>query len=94
MEKGFARNYMLLKSSGTNLPDFFCTLFEKMLAINYLIGYFKNMNTTLDLGNNETISKGIFPQNDGTFLAMTFTQSKFFKTRKGAEKWLAKKTKN
>lgn len=49
-------------------------------------------NTTHDLGNNETATTGVIPQADGTFLAMTFTQSKFFKTRKGAEKWFARKT--
>lgn len=46
---------------------------------------------TIDLGNNESMSRGIFPQADGTFLAMTFTQSKTFKTRAGAERWLARK---
>ena len=45
---------------------------------------------TLDLGNNESISKGVYPQNDGTFLALGFSKSKTFKTRKGAEKWLNK----
>ena len=49
-----------------------------------------NMNT-LDLGNNETLSNGICDNLDGTFTAMTFSQSKTFKTQKGAEKWLAKK---
>lgn len=44
---------------------------------------------TLDLGNNETLSRGLFPQADGTFLAMTYSQSKTFKTRKGAVRWLA-----
>ena len=37
-----------------------------------------------------TVSQGVYEQENGTFLAMTFTQSKVFKTRKGAEKWLAK----
>ena len=46
---------------------------------------------TIDLGNNESMSRGIFPQPDGSFIAMTFTQSKTFKTRAGAEKWLARK---
>jgi|TARA_R110000772_G_scaffold170373_1_gene282253 hypothetical protein len=46
---------------------------------------------TLDLGNNETLSNGIFDNLDGTFTAMTFSQSKTFKTQKGAQKWLAKK---
>ena len=44
---------------------------------------------TLDLGNNETLSKGISKNADGTFTAVTFTKSKDFKTLKGAEKWLA-----
>jgi hypothetical protein len=47
--------------------------------------------TTLDLGNNETLSTGITKNSDGTYTAMTFTQSKTFKTAKGAEKWLAKR---
>lgn len=44
----------------------------------------------LDLGNNETVSRGVFPEADGTFTALTFTRSKNFKTHKGAEKWLAR----
>lgn len=47
-------------------------------------------NQTIDLGNNEKISKGIYKNNDGTYTAMTFTKSKDFKTLKGAEKWLNK----
>jgi hypothetical protein len=42
----------------------------------------------LDLGNNEKITRGIVETADG-FLALTFTQSKTFKTRAGAVKWLA-----
>ncbi len=48
---------------------------------------------TLDLGNNEQISKGITKNNDGTYTAMTFTQSKEFKTLKGAEKWMQRRAK-
>jgi hypothetical protein len=48
------------------------------------------MNTiTLDLGNNESITRGVFKNNDGTFTALTYTASKTFKTKKGAIKWLA-----
>lgn len=43
----------------------------------------------IDLGNNETISRGIHAETDGTFTAMTFTRSKNFKTLKGAQRWLA-----
>lgn len=46
--------------------------------------------TTLDLGNNESLSTGISENSDGTYTALTFTKSKTFKTLKGAEKWLAK----
>ena len=53
-------------------------------------------NRTMDLGNNESLSEGVFPQTDAdgdtSYLAMTFTQSKWFKTRKGAERWLARRT--
>jgi len=48
--------------------------------------------TTLDLGNNESVSRGVFRQNDGTLLAMTYTQSKEFKTEKGAIRWYNKMT--
>jgi hypothetical protein len=51
-------------------------------------------NKTLDLGNNETISRGIYAQSDGTFLAMSFTKSRTFKTIKGAEKWLGRASPN
>ena len=34
--------------------------------------------------NIDNRSKGVFPQQDGTFLAMTLTQSKDFKTEIGA----------
>ena len=52
----------------------------------------KNIET-IDMGNNETLSRGVFPQRDGTFLAMTFSQSKSgFKTRKGAQRWYDRKT--
>jgi hypothetical protein len=39
----------------------------------------------------KTISREIIEENDGTYTAMSFTASKNFKTRKGAEKWLAKR---
>jgi hypothetical protein len=44
---------------------------------------------TQDQGNGETISRGIFELH-GKFTALNFCISKTFKTRKGAEKWLAK----
>lgn len=46
----------------------------------------------LDLGNNESLSTGISKNSDGTYTALTFTQSKTFKTLNGAEKWLAKRS--
>lgn len=50
------------------------------------------MNTqhyTIDMGNNESISCGIFEMN-GTFTALLFSQSKTFKTHAGAVRWMAK----
>ncbi|MFA8044243.1 DUF1391 family protein [Escherichia coli] len=35
---------------------------------------------------------GVFPNQDGTFTAMTYTKSKSFKTEAGARRWLAKNT--
>lgn len=49
------------------------------------------MNTTHDMGNNETAKTGVFPNGDGTFTAMTFTKSsKPFKTAVGAQRWLSR----
>lgn len=48
---------------------------------------------TINLGNNETISRGIMKQPDGSFLALTFSKSKYFSTKRGAEKWLQRNTK-
>ena len=47
---------------------------------------------TLNIGNNETLSKGVSKNTDGTYTAMTFSQSKTFKTLKGANKWMAAKS--
>ncbi|EAM4563142.1 TPA: DUF1391 domain-containing protein [Salmonella enterica] len=44
----------------------------------------------IDLGNNESVVYGVFPNNDGTFTAMTFTRSKTFKTEAGAQRWLTR----
>ncbi|EQA1010437.1 DUF1391 domain-containing protein [Escherichia coli] len=33
---------------------------------------------------------GVFPNQDGTFTAMTYTKSKTFKTEGGARRWLVK----
>ena len=46
---------------------------------------------SINLGNNESISRAISKNSDGTFTAITFTKSKTFKTQAGAIKWLAKK---
>lgn len=44
----------------------------------------------LNQGNNEQLSRGLL-QNERGFLALTFTQSKQFKIRAAAVKWLAKR---
>ncbi len=45
---------------------------------------------TIDLGNNEKVSTGVFQNSDGTYTAMTFTKSKTFKTERGAKAWLGR----
>lgn len=45
--------------------------------------------STIDLGNNESISRGIIRENDGTYTALTFSASRNFKTERGAARWLA-----
>jgi hypothetical protein len=49
------------------------------------------MTKTLDTGNNESLARGVFKNSDGTFTAMTFSQSKTFKTQAGAVRWLQKR---
>lgn len=44
----------------------------------------------IDMGNNESRAIGIACRENG-YVALTLVQSKHFKTRKGAEKWLAKR---
>lgn len=46
----------------------------------------------IDLGNNESMVCGVFPNQDGTFTAMTYTKSKTFKTETGARRRLARNT--
>jgi hypothetical protein len=47
--------------------------------------------TTIELyeqDGNQSI--GIYQENDGIFLALSFASSRRFKTLKGAKKWIAK----
>lgn len=46
---------------------------------------------TQDQGNNETISRGMIKSN-GRYLALTFSESKWFATERGAIKWLARRS--
>jgi hypothetical protein len=50
------------------------------------------MNKTLNTGNNEQLTRGVFSNKDGTWTAMTFTMSKTFKTEAGAIRWFNKWT--
>ena len=56
----------------------------------------KKMQTSttikIENGNNEVLSRGISKNSDGTYTALTFSQSKTFKTMKGAQNWLAAKS--
>lgn len=45
---------------------------------------------TIVPGNNESLVCGAFPNQDGTFTAMTYIKSKTFKTEAGARRWLAR----
>ena len=45
---------------------------------------------TQDQGNNETVSRGVFELH-GRCTALTFSESKTFKTRKGAVAWLRRR---
>ena len=50
------------------------------------------MNKIIYQENNESVALGVFPNHDGTFTAMTYSQSKTFKTLNGAKKWYESKT--
>lgn len=45
---------------------------------------------TQDMGNNESISRGLRETPQG-YLALTYSQSKWFVRRSAAVKWLAKR---
>jgi hypothetical protein len=49
--------------------------------------------TSINLGNNESLSRSIVRNSDGSFIAVTFSASRTFKTYKGAVKWLAARCK-
>lgn len=51
----------------------------------------KRRNASVDLGNNERASIGVFRQANGEWLALTLTQSQYFKTKAGAVNWLKRK---
>lgn len=40
-----------------------------------------------EFNNNESVVTGVVANSDGTFTALTFANSKTFKTLKGAQKW-------
>ena len=48
------------------------------------------MNKVIYQENNESVALGVFPNNDGTSTAMTYSQSKTFKTLNGAKKMVRK----
>lgn len=51
------------------------------------------LSKEIDLGNNETLTRGVFKDADGRYTALSFSRSKSgFKTRKGAERWLKRAT--
>jgi hypothetical protein len=47
---------------------------------------------TIQTGNNETLSRGVVAERDGTFTALLFSTSKNFKTQAGAQRWFAKRS--
>lgn len=52
----------------------------------------ETLHRTIDLGNNESLSRGVFRNSDGTWTALTFAESRDFKTKRGAERWLARRS--
>ena len=52
-----------------------------------------NTTTTIEFQGTDSLRRGVFANSDGTFTALTFTQSKTFKTKAGAVRWLAARAK-
>ena len=50
----------------------------------------RQMKLKLETGNNESLVRGIFRNENGGFTALTFSQSRRFKTYAGAVRWMAK----
>ena len=50
-----------------------------------------NELTEFDLGNNERVMVGIAEEANGEFVALTRVESKTFKTRNGAARWLMRR---
>ncbi|EAU0368183.1 DUF1391 domain-containing protein [Salmonella enterica] len=48
----------------------------------------------IDLGNNESAVCGAFQNNDGTFIALTSSKSKPFKTEAGTQRWFERNTRD
>lgn len=71
---------------------------EKKQKLTGLLAEIEGLEKALDesmkqtnSGNNESLKQGMVNNADGTYTAMTFTQSKTFKTKAGAVKWLAQR---
>lgn len=50
-----------------------------------------NATQTQDLGNNETLTRGVVTNSDGTYTALTATESRTFKSQAGARRWFARR---
>ena len=61
----------------------------KVLTVDQGCSDNQYMTQTQNLTNNETVTIGIVDQADGTYLALTWTASKIFKTYLGAARFLA-----
>jgi hypothetical protein len=69
----------------------------QLVSVGWVVysGYINNANGenemhTQDQGNNEIIARGMKKTAQG-YLAMTFSESKWFQTEGGAVRWLAKR---
>lgn len=49
------------------------------------------MKTIQLIKQDSNRSIGIYQDHDGTYLALTYSSSKWFKTQKGARNWLARR---
>ena len=86
------KKYTSLYTNGRDWKDQATAEEKKTAHTLYSAVIEETYGKTIDTGNNESLRRGITQETDGTYTAVSFSASKNFKTIKGAEKWLARRS--